>query len=154
MLNRRHLRIKVLQILYAFFQTEDKDAYKTEKELFRSVDKMYELYIYFLLSFEELITFAEQRLEDRQKKIQPSASDLTPNRRFVDNHILIHLRDNIALSRSSEELLINLGGAVKNDLMKKLFIHMTETEALQEDVEKEEVSFEEDKKFVLNRFKT
>ena len=49
MLNRRHLRIKVLQILYAFFQSEEKDALKAEKELFKSIDKMYELYLYFLL---------------------------------------------------------------------------------------------------------
>ncbi|MEO9531682.1 MAG: transcription antitermination factor NusB [Crocinitomicaceae bacterium] len=154
MLNRRHLRIKVLQILYAFFQTEEQDAYKAEKELFRSVDKMYELYIYFLLSFEEQLTFAEQRIEDRLKKIQPSASDLAPNRKFVDNPILTTLRDNIALRKASEELKVNWGGAVKNDLMRKLFIHISETEAFQEYLEQEAGDFKSDKKFILSIFKT
>ena len=154
MLNRRHLRIKVLQILYAFFQSEEKDALKAEKELFKSIDKMYELYLYFLLSFEEIITFAEQRIEDRQKKIQPSADDLTPNRSFVDNPIFTHFKENISLRKSSEQLKVNWGGAVKNDLMRKLFVSIMETDAYREYMETDTHSFEEDKKFVLSLFKT
>jgi N utilization substance protein B len=154
MLNRRHLRIKVLQILYAFFQSEEQDAYKAEKELFRSVDKMYELYIYFLLCFEDQLVFAEQRIEDRLKKIQPNASDLTPNRKFVDNPVLISLRDNIALRRASEELKVNWGGAVKHDLMRKLFVHLSETEAFEQYLAQEEIGFDQDKKFILSLFKT
>jgi transcription antitermination protein NusB len=154
MLNRRHLRIKVLQILYAFFQSEEKDALKAEKELFKSIDKMYELYLYFLLSFEEIVTFAEQRIEDRQNKIQPSADDLSPNRKFVDNPIFTHFKQNISLRKSSEELKINWGGAVKNDLMRKLFVNITETEAFKEYLSSESGSFDDDKKFVLSLFKT
>ena len=33
MLNRRHLRIKVLQLLYAYFQSEEDNFPKAEKEL-------------------------------------------------------------------------------------------------------------------------
>ena len=39
MLNRRHLRIKVLQILYAYFQSEDRDIVKTEKGYEVPLDK-------------------------------------------------------------------------------------------------------------------
>ena len=38
MLNRRHLRIKVLQILYAFFQSEEENILKAEKELLSAVE--------------------------------------------------------------------------------------------------------------------
>ena len=72
MLNRRHLRIKVLQVLYAFFQTEDADIQGTEKQLLRSVERMYELYVSFLLTFEEVQGFAEQRIEDRLNKVRPT----------------------------------------------------------------------------------
>jgi N utilization substance protein B len=154
MLNRRHLRIKVLQILYAFFQSEEKDALKAEKEVFKSIDKMYELYLYFLLSFEEIVTFAEQRIADRQNKIQPSEDDLSPNRSFVDNKIFTFFMENISLRKSSEELKINWGGAVKNDLMRKLFVHITETDAFKEFMDQEESDFESDRKFVLSLFKT
>ena len=43
MLNRRHLRIKVLQSLYGFFQTENADYVKVERELLTSVDRIYDL---------------------------------------------------------------------------------------------------------------
>jgi len=46
MLNRRFLRIKVMQMLYAFFQHENAEVAAFEKELFKSLDKVYNLYIY------------------------------------------------------------------------------------------------------------
>ena len=45
MLNRRFLRIKVMQALYSFFQHDKADLAFFEKELFKSLDKIYELYI-------------------------------------------------------------------------------------------------------------
>ncbi len=45
MLNRRHIRIKVLQILFAYYNEEKPDAARYEKMLFESVDRFRELYI-------------------------------------------------------------------------------------------------------------
>jgi N utilization substance protein B len=154
MLNRRHLRIKVLQILYAFYQNEEKDPLKTEKELFKSIEKMYELYIYFLLTFEEMVTFAERRIEDRQKKIRPSESDLQPNRKFVDNPIFRYFMSNTTLRKKSEELKVNWGGAVKNDLMRKLFIQIKDSDAYNDYLSNEDSNFEDDKRFALQIFKS
>ena len=53
MLNRRHLRIKVLQALYAFTQSDNKSLKAGEKELLHSIDKMYDLYILYLLELPE-----------------------------------------------------------------------------------------------------
>ena len=69
MLNRRHLRVKVLQALYAYYQSTDADATVSEKELFKSVDRIYELYIYLLLTFEELQRQGERRLEEGKNKM-------------------------------------------------------------------------------------
>lgn len=153
MLNRRHLRIKVLQILYAYFQTEDKDPLAAEKELMRSIDKMYELYLYFLLSFEEIVGFGERRIEDRQNKIQPSEADLSPNRNFVENAIFTHFKNNEELRKNSENLKINWGGAVKNDLMRKLFIHISETNIFEEYTALDDADFVVQKKFAVDVFK-
>lgn len=154
MLNRRHLRIKVLQILYAFFQSDTKDSAHLEKELFRSIDKIYELYIYFLLTFEEMACFAEQRIEDGQRKIQPSEADLAPNLKFVENPIILYFKNNQALRRTSERMKINWGGAVKNDLMKKLFIHLKDSATYRDYMQSETNSFEDEKKFMIALFKT
>ena len=63
MLNRRHLRIKVLQSLYAYFQSEDKDYTVAERELFEAIDRIYDLYVYLLLTFAEVKLQAERRME-------------------------------------------------------------------------------------------
>lgn len=154
MLNRRHLRIKVLQILYAYYQNDDKDPLKSEKELFRSIEKMYELYIYFLLTFEELVHIGEQKIEDRQKKMRPSASDLLPSRKFVDNLLFKYFITNTDLKKQSEQLKINWGGAVKHDLMKKLYNHVKDSETYNDYLNTSETNFEEDKKFVSQIFKS
>ena len=54
MLNRRFLRIKVMQSLYGFFQSDTKDLAKSEKEMFAGIDKIYDLFIYQLALLLEL----------------------------------------------------------------------------------------------------
>lgn len=54
MLNRRHIRIKVLQAFYAFYQSNNEDVLKGEKELFHSIEKIYDLYIFILLLLPSL----------------------------------------------------------------------------------------------------
>ncbi len=153
MLNRRHLRIKVLQVLYAFFQTEDEDALNAEKQLLLSVDKMYELYLWFLLTFEEVQHFSEQRIADRMKKVRPSKEDLAPNRKFVENRIFSYFKTNESLKRQSELLKVNWTGVVENDLMKKLFLKIVDSDLYRDYMNSEENSFEDDKKFVVDLFK-
>jgi N utilization substance protein B len=154
MLNRRHLRIKVLQILYAYFQTEDRDGYRFEKELMRSIEKMYDMYLYYLLVFEEQTVFADRRIDERLNKVRPTQDDLNPNRKFANNQIFKHFTLNTDLKRQSEAHKINWVGAVENDLMKKLFLNLTETEIYQEYMNNGVHTFEDDKQFALNIFKT
>lgn len=153
MLNRRHLRIKVLQILYAYFQTEDKDAHRSEKELMRAIEKMYDMYLYYLLIFEEQLVFAEKRIDERKQKVRPTKEDLNPNTKFVDNVVVKNLMLGTDLKKQSELHKINWIGAVENDLMKKLFLHLTESENYLEYMNDSTRSFENDKQFILQIFK-
>ncbi len=59
MLSRRHLRIRVMQALYAFYQSEPKDIRRTEQELLNGTDKIYELY---LTQLQFLLELAHQEL--------------------------------------------------------------------------------------------
>jgi len=68
MLNRRHLRIKVLQELYAFYQSGSDDLAIAEKNLFHNLEKIYELYIFMLLFFSELFEFERSFTEERLQK--------------------------------------------------------------------------------------
>jgi N utilization substance protein B len=78
MLNRRHLRIKVLQELYSFFQSGSDDLAVAEKNIFRNLDKIYELYIFLLLFFRELAeqerNFTEERPQQKFYTKNPEQS--------------------------------------------------------------------------------
>lgn len=75
MLNRRILRIKVMQALYAFFQGEEDSVAVTENQLFRSFDRLYDLYILQLILLTEIYHEAQRHIEEsginssRQMKI-------------------------------------------------------------------------------------
>ena len=48
MLNRRHIRIKVMQGIYAMHKHESENLDKEEKFLFQSIENMYDLYLLLL----------------------------------------------------------------------------------------------------------
>lgn len=64
MLSRRHLRIRVMQALYAFYQSEPKDIRRTEQELLNGTDKIYELYLTQLQFLLELAHQEEMYYKD------------------------------------------------------------------------------------------
>ena len=88
MLNRRHLRIKVLQTLYAYFQSKNENFRSAENEMLQSIERIYDLYVYLILSFGELHVLAERRHDENKKKLRPTDVDLNPNTKFVDNEII------------------------------------------------------------------
>ena len=62
MLSRRHLRVKVLQALYAFFQSDGDDIAVGEKQLINSTDKLYELYIYQISFLIKLVDYTRNQI--------------------------------------------------------------------------------------------
>ncbi|MBK9415801.1 MAG: transcription antitermination protein NusB [Flavobacteriales bacterium] len=110
MLNRRYLRIKVYQSLYAFWQSDDASAARIEKELVNSIDRTYDLYLSLLLIFGELRHVGELRIEERKKKRLPTAEDLAPNRRFLDNPLLVALAGSERLRIECEKRKISWVG--------------------------------------------
>ena len=82
MLSRRQLRIKVLLALYAFFQSEKSDIKLAEQELFRSIDKVHELYFILLLFLTELAHDDLLDSEDVQRRFFPGEEELHAKRRL------------------------------------------------------------------------
>lgn len=54
MLSRRHLRTRVMQALYSWYQSEEKNTESILKELFRGTERTYDLYFSLLLVLPEL----------------------------------------------------------------------------------------------------
>lgn len=154
MLNRRHLRIKVLQTLYAYFQAEEDNLKKTENDLFTAVDRIYDLYLYLMLSFGELKEIAENRIDENKKKIRPTEEDLHPNRRFVDNAIIAMLQDSYELRNAAEDRKVNWIGDENREMFRKIFLVMKESETYFAHMNSEQTGFEEAINFAVEIFKT
>lgn len=154
MLNRRHLRIKVLQTLYAYFQAEEDNLKKTENDLFTAVDRIYDLYLYLMLSFGELKEIAENRIDENKKKIRPTEEDLHPNRRFVDNAIIAMLQDSYELRNAAEDRKVNWIGDENREMFRKIFLVMKESETYFAHMNSEQTGFEEEINFAVEIFKT
>lgn len=153
MLNRRHLRIKVLQMLYAYFQSEENDFPKAEKELLRTIERMYDMYLYLLLSLPELTKAAANKQEDKKKKIRPTAEDLNPNLKFVNNELISSLENSKSLVLLCNSRKVSWSGVENQELFRKMYQHTLENETYFEFMNNGQVGFEEDRQFALAIFK-
>src|ERR1041385_8834293 len=121
MLNRRDLRIKAMQALYGFFQEENADISRGERELMRSIDKTYVLYIYLLLIFEALVRVASNKSDIGKEKHLPSAEELNPNLKFVSNRVIAQLISNRQLQRERDTRKLNWQTDEEIGLVRKLW---------------------------------
>jgi N utilization substance protein B len=153
MLNRRHLRIKVLQSLYAYFQSNEESYKRTEGELVAAVDRIYDLYLYLLLTFAELKEIGEHRIDENKKKIMPTEEDMNPSRKFVDNAVIQQLQDSYELRLAAEDRLVNWIGDESQEMFRKIFLAMREGETYFSHMNNDAVGFDEDIQFAIALFK-
>lgn len=95
MLNRRHLRVKVLQALYAYHLSENKEVKAFEKRLLQSVDEVYEMYVWLLALLIDVAEYVRVDAEDRANKYLPTEKDLNANTKLYSNKFIGLLRENI-----------------------------------------------------------
>ena len=154
MLNRRHLRIKVLQALYSFFQSEGDNFGNAQKETLTGIERIYDLYVYLLLSFAELKSISEHRMAENKKKIRPTDEELNPSLKFVSNEIINSLESNVNLRSESENRKVNWVGDEHQEMFRKVFMAIKESETFDLYMNNGETGFEEDKAFMIALFKT
>lgn len=105
MINRELIRLKSVQVLYAFYENEGKDVSTAEKELFFSLSKSYELYQHLLLLMISLNHIALRVIETRQARARRLNEEAPLGLKFVNNRFMIHLEQNAQLLefRSSQK---------------------------------------------------
>jgi N utilization substance protein B len=149
MLNRRFLRVKVLQQIYAYHQAEETDLLAAERRLLDSVDSLYELFIRQLTFWVEVKCFAERRIEENMHKNFPTQEDLNPNRKFVNNRVINALENNRDLQALQEKYKINWDND-REDFIRGFYNRMREYPEYQEYMNSEKSSFAIDKKLILS----
>lgn len=151
LLNRRHLRIKIMQNLYAHYTEGAGEVGKSEKALFFSIEKMHEMYLYLLTLIVEMQGAAIERIESGRNKQLPTHEDLHPNTKFVTNRIIRKLVNSKTLKKTIEKT--GVSWADQRDLVKKIFKELTTSDDYKEYMESEERGFDHDREFLLRFFK-
>lgn len=152
MINRRHIRVKVMQSLYAMLHSENSDIVKEEKFLKHSIKRMFDLYVLSLQLLVEVQSLAKQKLEISKKKFLATKEDLVPNTKFTDNSIIRVLSESNSLKDYIEKHKLN-NWELDDEYVKIIWDHLQKSDLFQRYLDTKENSFAIDKNFVLDFFK-
>ena len=150
MINRRLLRIKLLQAFYAYTKRDNDSISYAEKELLHSIEKSFDLYYLLLLLLVDIIDYAGTRIELARLKKIPTQTDLNPNTRFIDIWFVKELRDHSIFKREVRNR--SLSWSNSPELIKTLFLEIKESKAYNEFMSLEKSNLQSDKKLLVSIF--
>ncbi len=147
MLNRRFLRIKVLQALYAYVESGDTNVVGGIKNLLESINKLQELFVWQLSFLVETKRFADDKITDNKHKFIPTYDDLHPNMRYVENRVINAIENNKDFQRKEAAYCINWGG-MGSEVVKNYYNIMRDTEEYKAYMSDDVDNWDHDKKFL------
>ena len=107
MLNRRHIRVKVMQSIYAMHQHQSDNLDKEEKFLFQSIENTQNLYLLLLSALIEIKKKEEEYIDLASKKHLATKEEINPNLKFINNKVLVLLSESEALETALDDNYIN-----------------------------------------------
>ena len=143
MINRVLIRLKIVQIVYAYYQNGGKNLDTAEKELFFSLSKAYDMYNYLLLLMVEITKQAQRKQSAAKSKLLPTAEELYPNTKFVDNRFIAQLEVNKQLLEFSETQKKTWEN--ESEFVKRLCETIMDSDIYKEYMASETSSYEEDR---------
>jgi len=150
-LNRRHIRVKVLQTIYAMHQSGSDDLVKEQKFLLSSMEDVLELYLIMISTLIEVRSKEETFLELSSKKHLATTEELDPNRKFVKNSVLNFLANNKSLLATIEKYKIT-NWKLNDDVIVFLLESIKSSTFYKSYMSNRINTFEEDKRFVIDLF--
>ncbi|MCR5779059.1 MAG: transcription antitermination factor NusB [Bacteroidaceae bacterium] len=130
MINRELIRLKVVQMTYAYYQNGSNKLDVAEKELFFSLSKAYDLYMYMLELMVDITRIAERSLNTATQRAARLGEKEVPSARFVNNQFIAQLRVNRQLQEFVEGQ--KKTWADDEEFVRRLYKQITETETYQE----------------------
>lgn len=101
MINREIIRIKIVQLTYAYYQNGNKNIDTAEKELLFSLSKAYDLYNHLLSLIVAITKESRRRLEIAQAKAAREGAE-APSQKFAYNRFALQLESNTQLAEFME----------------------------------------------------
>ena len=125
MINREIIRIKVVQLTYAYYQNGNKNIESAEKELMFSLSKAYDLYNYLLALIVGITQESRRHLEVAQLRASREGTE-QPSQKFAFNRFALQLEQNKMLNDFMETQKKNW--SEEPEFVKKLYAQITESQ--------------------------
>ena len=151
MINRVLIRLKIIQVVYAYYKNSGKSLKAAEDEVFFSLSKAYDLYKFLLLLIVALTRYASDRIAFNMRKVRPTEEDLNPNLKFVNNRLAAQLEANDDLIKFSEKS--KLDWVNYSDFLRRLLDSIVESDIYKEYMASETSSYEEDRELWRKLYK-
>lgn len=137
-----------MQALYSFFQHEKANTALFEKELFKSLDKIQELYLSILALVNDLHHTALMVIDESKNKHRPNAEDLDPNLKFINNSLLMSMANSPELKEQIEKRKISWQNDY--DVVRRIFNEIRNGEEYKAYLALEHSGVKEDREFIIS----
>jgi len=151
MLNRRQLRIKAMEVIYAFDKSIDKDINHQLNYFLISNKNFYKLYISSFALFNQIHLFATGLHHKNKKKFLKNTSEISLEK-ISNNYILKKISSDQTLLDQIKKLKINYWVDYPEQ-MNSVWKSIKESELMINYSDGSKNTFEEDKIFLVNLFK-
>ena len=154
MINRRNIRVKVMQTLYTItaMETETKPG-DVVKILQKHFDQTRQLFIYLVYFLSELARYAETNAHNRASKHLPTYEDLHVNTKLSGNELLLKINEDSSfkefVKKDHPELLLD------KELVKRIYHDLGETTEFKTYIAKPKREKKEEREileFILEKF--
>lgn len=152
MLSRRHIRVKVMQMIYAFNNSESIDLKLPQKQLLLSMEDMYNLYLLIISLLIKVHSRAEDYLDKSKVKHLATLLEKNPNKKFIENKLLQQLKNNNSFQEILKKRKPN-DWKLDSEYVEIIFKKILESDTYAHYMQSNQSSYNDDKNFVLELFK-
>ena len=142
MINRELIRIKIVQLTYAYYQNGSNNLTNAEKDLMFSLSKAYSLYNYLLLLIVAISKEMRHRVEVNTNRANREGTP-APSTKFVDNRFALQLENNNALLDYVDEQKLTWSNDV--EFIRKMCGLIEQSQIYQEYMAAEDDSYDADR---------
>tara|TARA_B000000475_G_scaffold272189_1_gene272418 strand:- start:1543 stop:2484 length:942 start_codon:yes stop_codon:yes gene_type:complete len=151
MLNRRQLRIKALEVVYAYDKSSEKDLELQIKYFLKSNQNFYKLYITCFSLFRELLVLSKNLHLKNKKKYLNNEDDVQLDR-FCENLILNQIFESEYLNQKINDFEIDYWSN-HSELISSIWKDVIESEISSKYLQNSSNSFEIDQSFLVNIYR-
>ncbi|MEI6310992.1 MAG: transcription antitermination factor NusB [Bacteroidota bacterium] len=147
MLSRRHLRVKVSQVLYTCEMDKDVSLNELDKYLHNLLQKSEELYYLILIYLMDIASYSKLYKERKSSKLLATVEDLNTDDTLSNNPIILYLAKSAAFQSHIKRLKII--PMVDSTEVKRMFEALVQKDKYQEYTKKQDKTIEDERSILI-----